>query len=1412
MACARSASAVVFDVQGIAAQFGSALALPNGGGLLLAEKSRLLSAPFSTKLSANKRSIFRLQKKSNVHPLLQFWFSPRCHLIGMLLLFLLLPDSVFAQKMRLARQFPSTEISKKDVACLLEDRAGFLWFGSNGLFRFDGHDQKPYLVATDDSLSQKTGKVLALLEDRRGNIWAGCEQGLFWYDRRSDRLRTFAKNTFLNQKGVAPAIQSLLEDSSGRLWAGGDDRVFLIEQPAETGAFRAFDLLENDINYQVRTGVRSILEDFAGGIWLANTNGLWRLGKDFSLKKYAPGNSQQSKFGFRILQADRDAAGHFLLATYSGLWRFEPQSGVFSRLEIPSQKTDLVRRVQPLADGDLLISTSNGIWRRAARDGSFEQVQGLSPKFLASLKSIYQDRRGNIWVSSTGGLRCLDDLSPHHLPFYRIESGDSAQDNHFFRVMQDSAGGFWFRVIYSGLGHCRELGGDFEILLRPPPNINVEEVKDFCTDPDGQVWVLTLTYGLYLFPKGQKIGHPLPLGDSVLQSFALEIKPDLQDNRWLWFSSGYGLCRVDRLLHTTRWFSPARDLPWVGRNDIVFFHPDERGQVWCTMRKPDGKSVVGYFDKAQEKFFAEEPQPPHPDRFFHFKKVATDKLWVGSSVGILEIDTRKKEQRWVAGLPVKNVSSLSPDAAGNVWFASGRRIFKFDGKKYKVFHADRRLGNFMWASATRLRDGRLMFGASNGLCVFDPALVRPDTCRPRLCLTGFQVHGKEKNFGTAPELVKKISLSFDENVVKFQFSARVLHRPDLVRYRYQLEGADRDWVKLDSNQHQIPFVNLASGKYVFKLAAAAADGQWTDEANSLRIELEIRPPWFRSAWAYFFYFAAAVALLFWWRRYDLRRHLAQAEARRLRELDSIKSRLFTNITHEFRTPLTVILGEAAELEKRAGEKQRSGLAAIQRQGRQLLHLVNQLLDLSKVEAGALRAEMVQGDVVLFLKYLLESFHSLAESRRIEISFESDAAEFWMDYDPDKLQKIVGNLISNALKFTPSGGQVLLKLSSNQNFDSSNFQFLIQIMDNGQGIPPEKMPHIFERFYQADDSPVRRAEGSGIGLTLAKELVGLLGGDIRAESPPTGQASGAVFTVLLPVRREAEKRHFQLENLEKSAVENMKAALEPEAKDFPALEKNAARPQLLLVEDNADVMRYMVSLLAENYQIHRARNGREGLESATRLVPDLLVSDVMMPEMDGYELCRRLKNDERTSHIPIVLLTAKADQPSKIEGLTQGADAYLAKPFDPDELRVRLAKLLELRRRLQERYADPTAFSNLIKMEKTAAAPLSLDERFLQKVVKIVEENLGDETFDMPELCAALHMSRSNLFRKMKALTGQSVTHFIRNLRLEKAKLLLETSDLNVTEVCFEVGFNSPNYFSRAFQERFGMPPSERRRG
>ncbi|MCB0837987.1 MAG: response regulator, partial [Bacteroidetes bacterium] len=547
-----------------------------------------------------------------------------------------------------------------------------------------------------------------------------------------------------------------------------------------------------------------------------------------------------------------------------------------------------------------------------------------------------------------------------------------------------------------------------------------------------------------------------------------------------------------------------------------------------------------------------------------------------------------------------------------------------------------------------------------------------------------------------------------------------------------------------------------------------------------------------------------IAILFaliLWNRFSVTRKqklIIEKANEKLQSLDQLKSTLFTNISHEFRTPLTVITGMAQQIRHKPEQWLDKGSEMILRNGNQLLNLVNQILELRKLEAGSLQVNLVHQDLIAYLRYIFESFHSLAESKDITMSFTAEPTKLMMDYDPEKIIRIISNLFSNAIKFTNENGHIDFTVNLWEEKEESFIQ--IKIDDNGQGIKPESLPYIFDRFYQVPNSSnTNPGEGTGIGLALVKELVELMGGRIEVSSE---EGKGSVFSVILPISSKAQEPN----TIASPAMSLSPAGIQSEVlwANVPS-DTDESLPSVLIIEDNPDVVTYLATCLEESYQVIVARNGQEGIDKALEVIPDLIISDVMMPLKDGLEICNTLKKDPRTSHIPIILLTAKADIESRLAGFTYGANAYLTKPFNQQELLIRMKNLLDERLNLQARY------QSLNPIQPTEDIEIQKEDEFIIKVRELITKYMGDENFNVTILCKELGMSRSLLHKKMKALTGNSISHLIRTIRLDKARELLLNSDLQIGEIAYMLGFSDPGYLTRLFIAEFGKNPRDVRK-
>ncbi|MDX2279777.1 MAG: ATP-binding protein [Saprospiraceae bacterium] len=806
-------------------------------------------------------------------------------------------------------------------------------------------------------------------------------------------------------------------------------------------------------------------------------------------------------------------------------------------------------------------------------------------------------------------------------------------------------------------------------------------------------------------------------------------------------------------------------------------------------------------------------------------------FWCGSKKGLVRFDKQTGQACTFTseknGLPNNTVYGAVA-AEGFLWLPTNNGLARVAIESAKkgndglldvaIFGTNDGLPHFEFntLSFLKAKNGRIWMGGLNGLVSFDPKALIPDrsVSKPVL-ITEFSKYDSQKDslltlrlFTEQPK--EPLLLRPEERFFSIRFALLDYRNPKGNKYRYWLEGYEPGWVFI-GNQNTLRFDNLPPGRYILHIQGADTNGNWSDQ-KAIAV-IEVQQAWYKTVWARTGYVLLFLALSYWAWRARLRRiqlgfqlQVEQSRIENLKAMEAFRGQFFTNITHEFRTPLTVIMGLSEDWthvhDLTAGGRRTLGL--IHRNAKNLLRLINQILDLAKIETNSLKINYVQGEVMAYVRYVAESLYPLAKVRQVSLVVETGDVEVVMDFDPDALQQIVYNLLSNAIKFTPAGGQVLLRLFLESDADAATPCLNMIVSDTGVGIPEEDLPFIFDRFFQSNRSKARsQTGGSGIGLALTQELVKAIGGDIAVQSK-VGQ--GTTFTLRLPVTNKGEHQSL-------TALAPIKASDDADFEQGMAIESaqvEAKGPLILLVEDNPDVMAFLSACLSTRYQLAKAFDGKEGIKMATALIPDMVISDIMMDVLNGLELCEMLKNDERTSHIPVILLTAKADVESKIAGLKKGADAYITKPFHQSELGATIEGLLEVRSKLQERY------NRLLEMNRPdppleTPAEDSVEDAFLQKLKAHLEEHLGNPDFNGFELAKRMNLGEVQLYRKIKALTDKSTAIYMRSFRLQKARAMLHNTSLNVSEIAYCVGFADPNYFSRTYVQEFGIAPSDDRK-
>jgi signal transduction histidine kinase/ligand-binding sensor domain-containing protein/DNA-binding response OmpR family regulator len=1344
-------------------------------------------------------------------------------------------------------------LSQNAVFAILQDSKGFMWFGTkDGLNRYDGYSFKVFYHNPFDSSSISDNYITSLFEDSKGRIWIGSVDGkINIYNYEND---TFFHIDLLehSKKLTKSLISSIIEDNDSSIWIGTagnglfritnyDDNLssykivqfknnpdspatlsedyitYLLVDSEEVfwigsanmlerfnksdQSFTHFKILTKNksaSNDRMENAVVSIYETNDKKLWLGTLSGLVLFDRITGRYKLYPNQFALYRFGWGgINEITEDRSGKLWLATSTGLMSFDRVSISYSYynhspLEPKSLSYNIVPCVWQDKTGVLWFGTSGGginIYDpKASRFSTLIREKDNSSRVSGfSVRSVLEDRAGNIWIST-------DVLYKWNRKTGRLKSYEADSDSlekfgntGAWSMIQSSSGKIWIGTT-EGLYRYDPLSGSYRQYKYSSANksgLPQKEVFTVYEDREGNIWIITENY----------LSKLINIEEGIFQSFVYvndpsnseRVRPVLYEgfNQQLWIGTKYGLLQFDKRTEKFTAYRNTPSLPTSLNNNFI-------------------KSIC--------------PDPFEPERI----------IWIGTAGGGLnQFNTKTKTFKHFTeneGLPNNVVYGILPDEKGNLWLSTNKGLSRYNITTNTFRNYDVNDGlqsnEFNTGAYFKSKSGELFFGGIRGLNYFYPETILDNPFKPEIVITDFKIFNRsgtsthEKDISQKPvSEMEYIELSYDDNFIQFDFASLDYSAPDKNQYAYMLENFNEDWI-YSGTDRTATYTNLSPGEYIFRVKGSNNDGVWNEEGTSLR--LTIFPPWWSTWWSYFLYGFVIIGVLYLIRRYELNRlrlknqlKVEKVQSNTLRQVDQMKSRFFTNISHEFRTPLTLILGQIDSLQSSIkNHKDRGKLQVAYKNAQRVLRLINQLLDLSKLEVGSMELKAQRQNLITFIKSLFYSFESLAEKKHITLSLKSEFNVIFVDIDPEKMEKVFYNLLSNAFKFTPDGGKISLNISLVEN----NFVDL-QVKDTGIGISEARIPHIFNRFYQVDGSPTREQEGSGIGLALAKELIELHKGKILVKS---NEGNGTEFTVRIPLSRDktlSDESTKQVEQTQKKSFNEDSGGLDTlteydvteikEETETDLINSDDIKRQIVLVvEDNYDVREYVCEQLKNNYSVVQAANGLEGISKAQNVIPDLIITDVMMPKMDGIEFCKEIRKNEKTSHIPIIMLTAKAGLDDKIEGLETGIDAYLTKPFSAKELLVRISNLIHQREQLRKRFSNKT----IIKPSDVTVA--SVDQTFLEKVLVTVEKNIEDEQFNVEKLAEQVYMSVSQLNRKLHALIGQPAGRLIRSMRLNRAADLLKQNAGSVAEICYLAGFSDQSYFTRSFKKQFGFTPSE----
>lgn len=1269
--------------------------------------------------------------------------------------------------------FDTTSFPAMGVYAFAEDQDHNLWLGTRhgGLLKFDY--EKECFTRIHNPHMPGAHHVMVLSYDPEGFLWVCTSNRVFTYDpvRESFKVIPVREDSVELSSGEL-TVYGMECDTSGVMWFCARQGLYYHERGSGILRRQYFD--NTGFSGDTLRDFRDMAMDNTGRSWIFQGCGELYLfnSRERSLEHVGPGKFEKGDdLGFGSVEVDRE--GYVWFGWFSGLIRYDPVCREFRDMGFPLTITD----IKEGRNGNLMISTPYGV---RILDRRSSMIRHYSSEFLSLFEGyitcLLRDD-STLWIgTSKQGIITVNTNTGQKKLYRAGDTPGSISSNYILKILQDRKGRIW---IMSG-----------EDLHLFHPERETFQRFDLCgcryitMDQKGSIWLSG-------------------------KDFLMEFDPDT---------------------FISRKYQLARPLPFDVQYDDFGFIRDTSGCFWMADRENGLVRINLESDQWISYHYNVHKEDGIPGDAVH--RILYDskcRIWIGTENGLSRVrpvpgtdlisctNFFQKD-----GLVDNKICEIAEDLKGNLWVGTfeGISVLCTDGNIINFTEKDglslESIG--VWVLSTDT-SGSVLFG-SRGISEVPGAFLDRNRQPPPLVFTGFSLFGQSIRPAEDAPLKKsirytdRIDLEHNENFFRFEFAALNYTHPERNQYRYCLEGVDGDTVEAN-HRNFAEYTNVPPGRYRFWVNGSNESGVWNPAGISILVR--VHPPWYRTLVAFFVYIIAAILLVLGYIRYRISRykreaaqleemvesrtHDLQEKNEQIMEMERMKTRFFTNISHEIRTPLTLIDGPLDSLlaDEESGRKGREWLEMIKRNSQRLMQLVNQLLDISKLDAGRMKLVLSEIDVIRYTRSLAEEYTSLAETRGIRFMVDVRAEKHMNWIDTDKTTKVFSNLLSNAFKFTGAGGIVTARVKILETAgDMGGHLLRLLVADTGPGIALEEREKIFDRFYRAEGDTFRDAEGTGIGLSLTRELVHLMRGEMVVKSLV---GTGTVFIVTLPMGRS---HLLDKEYILKEIKEDEVSQISEKARVASRGGTPAEDLEILVVEDNRDLRTYITGNLSSQFSVNEAEDGVRGLKRAVEEVPDLVISDIMMPGMDGIELCAKLKNDERTSHIPVILLTAKSTSRDKILGYDTGADDYIFKPFRMEELRARIRNLLDQRERLRSKYSQ---YVDLGLKDMTVT---TLDEQFLKKTVSLIEGHIHDFNLDVGFLMDNMAMSRSNLFRKLKALTGESPVSLIRIMRLKKAAAMIERSEESITDILMSVGFSSPSYFARCFRDYFGKTPTEYR--
>jgi signal transduction histidine kinase/ligand-binding sensor domain-containing protein/DNA-binding response OmpR family regulator len=1280
------------------------------------------------------------------------------------------------------------------VTAIETDSRGFIWVGTqNGLNLYDGHEFKSFTHDENDTTSLSDNDISYIYKDNADNIWIGTVTGMI--NRYCRKTNSFIRYDLPEKPGKRKDIKKIAADGNDNLWIG------------YTGGLVKFNPLTGEATKYLNPdfpGTSGSLETFFidsfGRFWVSYWDGgvyLFNVA-DGTYSRFT-GDGLEFLNRSSVMSMAEDSRHNLWMGSYMhGLLKIshpELKVSVYSHNPLDSAgiNSNRIKVIAVDERDNIWIGTEEGGLDYFNREDNifyhyFSEFQGNEATEGLSIYAMKMSSDGKLWIGTRENGIFMTRTSP--VPIKFIQSQNSNEKVVVTSVCQDNQGNVWAAI----KGDIARV--NLKTYRIEPLNLNLPESPNVIQcDGKGNIWIGGLKGGIYTYNTETQNVEKLffkELENRKIFSFYFS------ETRVLVFSGLLGAIdlatrnfEIIRLPTTTNpyaWLETGNEMLFITRTDISWFE------------KPKNSNLEFKFDSTLNFHF------PNSKSIY----ATTEFLYNATDAGLYRVNRNTGEVRYFNKLPGPvnyEVNVIYQGSGNEIWFSTAYNLVRFDpdDNHFRVYDDFDGVPDIYFRDnvGCKLKNGKIIFGGDNGLVLFDPADIYISPDKPNIEFTGFSVG----NIGNTQDLNIEpyrnsgnfIKLKHNQNFFNIRFALLHYEQPEKVLYRYILEGFDTEWTE-QYNSREKTYMNLPFGEYLFKVQAKNPDNQWS-EIKQLGIRLN--PPFWLTWYAYLTYFLIFILLLYMFRNYNIKRERLKNElelqhlkvenveklAQKEHELNELKLRFFTNISHEFKTPLTLIISPIEQYMETMKPLGHEIMAQVHANALRLKQLVSQVLDIRKIDQGNMEVTYAYADFIRFASGIAMRFKGLAAKKKLGFEFIAQNEHIFTRFDADKMEKILTNLLSNAIQNTFSG-KITLEIGKYSDKHHSEWaeQIEIVVKDTGVGIPEDSLEKIFDRFYQVNQAKSHTG-GAGIGLSLVKELVALHQGTVKAESTP---GKGSRFIVCFPVIHPEKSSHSE----EKTEQEKMPCDL-PEPDNL----QDDIRKVILIAEDNQEMRNYLVNELSGEYEILEAENGEEGLEKCLKFNPDLIMSDIMMPGTDGFEFCKQVKTDERTSHIPVLLVTALSGSESQQEGYHAGADDYITKPFNITILKEKIRNFLTTREKLKQQFIrDAWSEPEILKIA-------SGDEKFLKKAYEVIEENLSESEFDINDFAGEMATSRSQLYRKLKALTGLSASEFIKITRIKIAARLIKDKNYNVSEAAYTVGFKDPKYFSKCFQKQFGVIPS-----